>query len=124
MKPWGVGTDILEIDRIRKAIEKRKEGFIDRVFTLQEQAYCHKYRDPMPYFAARFCAKESVAKALGCGLGQRLGWHDIEINHDAHKKPVVTLSLKAQKEFPGILIMLSMSHSKYYASAVALAFEK
>jgi holo-[acyl-carrier protein] synthase len=123
MIPWGVGTDILEIDRIRKAIENQGKGFMARVFTPQEQAYCQKYRNPMPYFAARFCAKESIAKALGCGFGKRLSWHDIEINHDAHKKPMVTLSAKAQQQFPGIVIILSMSHSKHYASAVALAFK-
>lgn len=117
---WGVGTDILEIQRIREAIARHGDEFINRIFTEKEQAYCRKHRDPMPQFAARFSAKESVVKALGCGFGEKIGWHDIEITHDKAGKPIVSFSKKAEQTFNHPNVILSMSHCKEYVSTVAL----
>ena len=57
----GIGTDIIEIDRIRESIEKHGSHFLDRLFSKKEQDYCYKYKDPSPHFAGRFAAKEAIA---------------------------------------------------------------
>ena len=73
--PVRVGTDLIEIDRIRRALER--PGFRDRCFTPAEQAYCDGKRNPAESYAARFSGKEAVGKALGCGV--RFTWKEIEI---------------------------------------------
>lgn len=120
MTPFGIGTDILEIERIREAISRQGEAFIQRIFTAQEQAYCRQHRDPMPQFAARFSAKESIVKALGCGFGDKIGWQDIEISHDHAGKPIVHFSSKIQQSFNHPHVILSISHCREYVSTVAL----
>ena len=86
--PFAIGTDLIEIDRIRRALER--PGFRDRCFTPAEQAYCDGKRNPAESYAARFCGKEAVGKALGCGV--RFTWKEIEIV--GRQKPGVTLSGK------------------------------
>ncbi len=116
----GVGVDILEIHRVKEAHERNGDRFLEKVFTPSEIAYCKKHHDPYPRFAARFCAKEAVAKALGVGIGANLGFHDIEIVHDPEGKPLVKLSEMANKFFKKPQIHLSLSHSKEYATAMVV----
>ena len=120
MNVIGVGTDIIEIERVREAIAKNGDTFIHKVFTEVEQTYCKKHRDPMPQYAARFSAKESIVKALGCGFGDQIGFLDIEISHDKLGKPIVHFSAKALKKFNNPTVIISMSHCKEYASTVAI----
>ena len=116
----GIGNDIIEIKRIKKACKNHEAAFIDRVFTQKEQEYCNQFKDPYPYYAARFCAKEAIAKALRCGIGKNLAWTDIEITHDSNKRPLAVLSEKAHRHFNNPKIHVSLSHSKEYASAIAI----
>jgi len=116
----GIGNDIIEIERIRKALEAHGKRFIDRLFTIREQAYCLKYKDPTARFAGRFAAKEAVAKALGSGFGKYLSWLDIEILNDDNGKPEVHFSSAIQKDFNNPKVLISISHCKSYATAVAL----
>lgn len=120
MNVKGVGTDIIEIERIRQAIAEHGESFIQRIFTPAEQEYCKKHRDPLPQYAARFSAKESVAKALGCGIGSQVGFLDIEISHDSVGKPEVIFSAEVQARLSNPRILLSMSHCKQYATTIAI----
>lgn len=117
-----VGNDIIEVERISKAIQRYGQKFLNRLFTLNEQAYCLKHRDSDRHFAGRFAAKEAIAKALGTGFNGSLSWLDIEISNDASGKPVVQLSERADSIFHNPLIHLSISHCKDYATAVALCF--
>jgi holo-[acyl-carrier protein] synthase len=114
----GIGNDIIEIDRIEKAIDRH--NFIDKIFTSNEKKYCLKFSTPAPHFAARFAAKEAVAKALGCGIGSKLSWLDIEIINNDEGKPCVFLSEKANLNFQKPEILITLSHAKSYASAVAI----
>lgn len=116
----GIGTDIIEIHRIRESITRHDKHFLDRVFTKDEQTYCQKYQDQAPYYAGRFAAKEAVVKALGTGFRDGISWLDIEIKNDSNGKPEVILSsaLALRFKFPKILI--SISHCKEYATAVAI----
>lgn len=119
-KVRGVGIDILDIDRIRKACEQHGVRFLEKIFTQEEISYCQKHKDPYPRFAARFCAKEAVAKALGVGIGAHLSFHDIEIYHNKEGRPEVKLSDRAHRFFKRPRLHLSLSHSAHQATAMVV----
>lgn len=102
----GIGTDIIEISRIRKAI--KKEYFLHKVFTDIEIEYASSKKDMAESLAGIFCAKESIVKAFGTGF-RGFKFLDIEILHDDFGKPFM-----ADEN-----IMISISHCKDYATAVA-----
>ena len=117
----GVGCDVIEISRVRKAIER--DAFLQRVFAKEEIAYCmSRGAQAAASFAARFAAKEAVLKALGTGLrGGEL--QEIVITNDALGKPSVQLlgyhaELAAQLGVNNIAI--SMSHSRETAMAYVI----
>ncbi len=113
-----IGIDIIEIARLEKAIARRGEGFLRRVYTDSE---LRLYRKKPSSLAARFAAKEAVIKALGKPTtGARL--RDIEILSDANGKPLVNLYGKAQSQAQGLGLdkfAISLSHSREYAIALA-----
>jgi holo-[acyl-carrier protein] synthase len=116
----GLGTDIIEISRIQENVERFGNSFLNKIFTPKEVAYCQKFKNPMPHFAGRWAAKESVAKALGCGFGASLSFDDVEILPSSSGAPQVKLSPKAKKLWGPSQFMLSISHCKEYATAVAI----
>ena len=115
-----VGVDLIEIDRIRRALE-RYPGFKERCFTEAERAYCDSRKNPAQSYAGRFAGKEAVGKALGFGVARAFAWRDVEIV--GRPKPAVQLHgrLAAWAERLGAgEIDLSMTHSRELASAVAV----
>lgn len=112
----GVGTDIIEVNRIDRALKRRK-SFISRVFTAAEQEYCSSGGDRSQRFAGRFAAKEAVAKSLGTSLS----WLDVEILADERGKPIVKLLNGAAVAGDGCRVMVSISHCREYAVAYAVA---
>lgn len=116
----GLGSDIIEIERMRLSIDRHGLHFLNRLFTHKEQDYCYKFKDPAPHFAGRFAAKESIAKALGTGFGAHLSWLDIEVLNDAQGKPVVSFSEEAKTRFHNPILLLTISHCTNYAMAVAI----
>ena len=113
-----VGVDLIEIERIRRALG-RYDGFRERCFTEAERAYCDGKPNPAQHYAGRFAGKEAVGKALGCGV--HFTWREIEIV--GRPKPGVVLSgrTKAWAERVGAgRIELSMTHSRELAAAIAL----
>jgi holo-[acyl-carrier protein] synthase len=116
-----VGVDLIEIERIRRALER--PGFRERCFTEAEQAYCDSKRNAAESYAARFAGKEAVGKALGCGV--YFTWKEIEIG--GRPKPGVRLSGRtaawAEKVEAGP-IDLSMTHSRELAAAIAVVQER
>ncbi len=118
--PQGLGTDIIEIERIRQSIERHGQHFLDRLFTQREQDYCYKFKDPVPHFAGRFAAKEAITKALGTGFGAEVSWHDIEVLGDEKGKPEVHFSEAVKKHFHNPRVLVSISHSTTHATAVAI----
>lgn len=119
---YGIGTDIIEIFRVEKAISRYGQKFLDRIFTENEQAYCLKHKMSARHFSGRFAAKEAIVKALGTGIGKEVNWTDIEILNDANGKPHAALSPSIQAKFPSLNLEISMSHCKEYAVAFAYAF--
>ena len=115
-----VGVDLIEIERIRRALE-RYPGFKERCFTEAERAYCDSRKNPAQSYAGRFAGKEAVGKALGFGVARAFAWRDVEIV--GRPKPAVQLHgrLAAWAERLGAgEIDLSMTHSRELASAVAV----
>ena len=112
-----VGVDIIEIDRVRRALER--PGFRERCFTAAEREYCDSRPHPAQSYAARFAGKEAVGKALGCGV--RFTWREIEIV--GRPKPGVSLTGRtaafAERVRAGA-IDLSMTHSREIAAAIAV----
>ena len=118
----GIGVDIIEIERISKAI-KNKARFSERFFTEAENDYCNSKADSFVHYAGRFAAKEAVVKAMGTGF-KGFKWKDIEIINQPSGKPEVKLLAKAAviaKEKEIIEIEVSISHSRNYAVAQAIA---
>ena len=116
----GIGSDIIEIDRIKKSIEEHGKRFLDRLFSEGEQDYCNKHKMAERHYAARFAAKEAVVKAFGTGFREGITWLDIEIVHDDQGKPEVVLSNRLMERFGFPKILLTMSHCKEYATATAV----
>ena len=118
-----IGTDIVEIERIRFLVERHGERVRGMIFTEYEWAYCTSKPIPWPSFAARFAAKEAVSKAFGVGLfGSKLKWTSIEVRNDTNGMPRVCLDGNGEfylKQCGGTNVELSLSHCKTYAVAVA-----
>ncbi len=119
----GSGVDIVEVARIKKAVKKWGEGFIEKVFTKNELAYSHNKRYAYQHLAARFATKEAVLKAFGGGWLRTLPWKDVEVINDGSGKPNIKLHgeakvLKKKKKISHIVI--SISHTKNYAVASAI----
>ena len=119
------GVDIVELDRIRQAIDRHGERFLARIYTAAE---LDRYRDRLPELAVRLAAKEAVSKALGVGLrhisGHGIGWQEVEVLSDPYGKPVLRLSgrAKALAEEQGLGDWaISLSHSREYAVAFVVA---
>ena len=116
----GIGSDIIEVHRIEASIKNHGDRFLDRIFTEAEQNYCEKHRDAVRHYAGRFAAKEAIVKAFGTGISQSISWLDIEVINDEEGKPQVNFTPKVQHLFSNPQILLTISHCKEYAMAVAL----
>ena len=120
-----VGVDLVELDRIRRAVERHGGRFLDRIYSPDELA---RYRDRVPELAARFAAKEAVSKALGVGLShisrQGIGWKEVEVLPDPLGKPEVHLSGRAlalAKQQGLATWAISLSHGRDFAVAFVVA---
>lgn len=119
------GIDLVELDRIRRLIERHGERALKRVYTRAELAHC---RGRVPELAARFAAKEAAAKALGVGLRimahDGVNWHDVETLPDSKGKPVVHLHGHAAARAAELELTewsVSLSHGRDYAVALVVA---
>lgn len=124
MKLFGIGIDVVEVERIESSMAEFGERFASRVFTAAEREYCQSQHRPALHFAARFAAKEAVAKAFGTGIGKELGWLDMEIIRKDSGEPelLLTGAGKAFAEAQGITaVKISLTHARHYAAANAVA---
>ena len=124
MRIHGIGIDIVDTARIQESIERFGDRFIDRIFTAAEKAYCNSMTAAERNYAARFAAKEAIAKALGTGIGADLAWTDMEILRNGKGKPGAKLTGagKAFMDRNGIVeIQISLSHADNHAAANAIA---
>ena len=124
MRLIGIGIDVVEVDRIADALERHGDAFRDRIFTEGEHLYCSAQKRPALHYAARFAAKEAVAKAFGTGIGKDLGWLDMEVIRRPSGEPSLELSGtgKAYADANGIIeVKISLTHARDYAAANAVA---
>lgn len=105
----GIGTDIVNISRIEKAMQQEK--FLEKTFTPRER---EERKHKVENYAAAFAAKEAVVKALGSGF-RGIGFHDIEILHEENGKPYICLYGKKEGKW-----YVSLSHEKEYAVAMVV----
>jgi len=117
----GLGTDIIEISRIKKALENPK--FITRIYTHEEVQLIEKKGNKWASYAGRFAAKEAVSKALGSGI-RDFNFNDIEILSDPLGKPYVIFKNNLKNKFSKQRVELSISHCKEYAMATAIIMEE
>ncbi len=122
---FGIGTDLIEIDRIEKSISKFGESFIKKIFTEVEINYSSSKGSPYQHYAARFAAKEAIAKALATPDNKGFNWKDIEVYNEANGYPNARLFGKV-KEILGDdkELKISISHSDNYATCVAIVYYK
>ena len=120
----GLGTDLIEIERIERSVARFGERFLERVFTPGEIVYCHAKKGSAESFAARFAAKEAGAKALGTGISRGVGWKDFEVRRLPGQRPELHLTGRALEiaEALGIRrLSLSLTHSRAMSMAVVVA---
>ncbi len=116
------GVDIIEIDRLKQSLARRGERFLQRVYTPAE---IERYRDRPQSLAARWAAKEAVAKALGTGIGE-VGWKEIEVLEDDRRAPRLLLSGNAAALARALGLSewaISLSHTNDLAIAFVVAID-
>jgi holo-[acyl-carrier protein] synthase len=124
MQIIGIGTDIIECDRIARMLIQHGEHFTNHVYTDEEFRYCSGKKIAEQHFAGRWAAKEAVLKSLGTGWAAGITWTDVEIVIQTGGKPTVRLHRGATKKATelGIAeVLISISHCKAYATATAIA---
>jgi holo-[acyl-carrier protein] synthase len=119
-----VGTDLVEVARIRSAIEADAPRFAQRIFTAEEQAYCESRPDRYASFAARFAAKEALRKIFGQWGFDDVVWTETEITSGADGAPAVCLHGTAGARAKGYAFAISLSHAGLYAQAFCVAYRE
>ena len=113
----GLGVDVEQVERVRRACRRHGGRFLRRVFTEAEREYCLAKLDPYPHLAARFAAKEAAFKALGTGWGRGVGWHDVEVRHAGGGAPGLVFSGCVAAHTRALV---SLSHTSEYAVATVI----
>ena len=126
---YGSGIDIIDINRIRKVINKYGNRFKKKCFTIYEIERSEKRLNSIESYAKRYAAKEACAKALGTGLARGVFWKDIEVENNQFGKPIIKLHGKANKIYKNMnidsntKIEVSLSDEKEYAIANVIIYD-
>ena len=129
MKIFGIGTDIVNIKRLKKTISKKNSYFKVRIFSKNEINYCEKKKNPYPFYAKRFAAKEACSKALGTGFRKGVFYRDMEIINLPSGKPTLKLYGGALSRLNELcaggfspIIELSITDDKKLALAIVIIY--
>ena len=126
MKIFGIGTDIVNIQRIERTLKGKNSSFKKKIFSKNEITYCEKKKYPFSYYAKRFAAKEALSKALGTGIRNGVNFIDIEILNDNFGKPSIKLKgstanfIKKKIKNKKYSIYLSLSDDAPWAQATVI----
>ena len=115
----GIGTDLIQVERIRAVMMRHRERFMRRVLTAAERQVCAAKSDQAAYLAKRFAAKEAASKALGTGIG-RVSWHDFEVRNDRAGAPQLLLhgaAAERLRQLGGRRAWLSLADERDFVSA-------
>jgi len=119
----GIGIDIIEIDRIKKSVEKFGDQFLNKIFTKGELDYSLSKKNKYQHLAARFAAKEAIAKSLAGGDNKGFRWKDIEIYNEKNGLPQVRLNGDLRKFISNDKsLKITMSHSDNYVTCFAILY--
>lgn len=119
----GMGTDLAEIVRVQRSIDRFGERFLERVYTPGEIAYCMTKKGFAESFAARFAAKEAGAKALGTGISYGVSWKEFEVTRARSGRPSLVLHGRAAElaaQMGVVQICLSLTHTRDLAMAMVV----
>ena len=126
MKIFGIGTDIVNVKRMKKSLKKNGDSFKKRSFSKEEIIYCDTKKNPFAFYAKRFAAKEALSKALGTGIRKGIDFKNIEISNDSFGKPSIKLKgstanfLKNKIKTKKYFIHLSLSDDEPWAQATVI----
>ena len=126
MKILGIGTDIVNINRINKALKLNGTKFKNKIFSKKEISYCDNKKYPSAFYAKRYAAKEALSKALGTGINKDINFKNIEISNDINGKPSISLKgsvnsyIKKKMKNKKYTIHLSLSDDKPWAQATVI----
>ena len=126
MKIFGIGTDIVNIKRMKKTLNANRNNFKKRIFSKNEITYCEKKKNPSSFYAKRFAAKEALSKALGTGIRKGINFKEIEILNDNFGKPSIYLKgstanfLRKKIKTKKYSIYLSLSDDAPWAQATVI----
>lgn len=120
---YALGTDLVEVARIERIMERWRERFIRRVYSEEEMRYCSAKAYPAQHFAARFAAKEAFLKGVGLGMAGGIGFRNVEVMTGAKGKPELRFHGRAREmvDRAGVTEShISLSHTDRYAVAVVV----
>ncbi|MCO5251848.1 MAG: holo-ACP synthase [Candidatus Kapabacteria bacterium] len=118
---FGIGTDIVDVERIKQAIESYGQRFLDRIYTDTEQEYSESFNDKKyVHYAARFAAKESFSKAIGTGITKGFKFREVGIKNETSGKPIMMLEGEMLERYGKYKIHVSLSHTDANAIAYIL----
>ena len=115
-----IGIDLVEIARIKRAIDNYGDRFTSRVFTPWEIQYCVSKSNPELSFAGRFAVKEAVFKAIGTGFSNGVKWTSVEVVNDKKGQPQVRLGMAITALIGDKKVIISLSHTREHAVASAI----
>ncbi|MEN6624819.1 MAG: holo-ACP synthase [Candidatus Sumerlaeia bacterium] len=119
----GIGYDLTELARIRAALERHGDRFLNRCFTEEEIRFSRLHRDPVPRLAARYAAKEAASKALGTGIARGILWKDIEVVREPGERPLIFFHNRAAdraRELGMRSAHVSLTHARDAAAAMVI----
>jgi len=123
-KIFGIGTDIIDISRIQKLLNKNNR-FKNRIFSIKEIKYCDLKKNNIACYSKRFAAKEAFTKALGTGMSKGISFNEITLNNNKNGAPFIELTGKTKTIVKNLTkrknkIYLSLSDEKKYALAMVV----
>ena len=107
----GIGVDVVDVPRMKDVLDKQGDHFFKKIFSDMEIAYCKTRKRPYMHFAARFAAKEAVAKAMRTGWSGAFRWKDISVVNDSYGAPHILLTGEVAKALEKCNVHLSLSHT-------------
>ena len=116
---YGIGSDLIEIERITKVYLKQKSKLVERILTEQEQEKFHSFtseKRKIEFLSGRFATKEAFSKALGTGLGKTVSFNDINCYNDDKGKPCI--------DYAGFIVHVTITHTDNYAMSQVILEEE
>ena len=116
-----IGIDLIDVNRLKSAVERWGDRFLTRIYTPSEIAYCFNKGENYHSLAARFAAKEAMMKALGTGWKKGVRWVDLEVTRERESAPKMVLHGQSLNLAAGRSFLVSLTHTDTLAIAVVIA---